>query len=100
MQKRRRIWRTAMLDHSTFGHGGCLGDVGDCEVSEHHRASLDFRSPHPLTSANKRVTVTTAVREIAKTSKEVTVTVVPVVTAVNELCDAENVFRCENIQFV
>ena len=32
-------------------------------------------------------------REIAKSSKTVTVTVVPVVTAVNELCDAENVFR-------
>jgi hypothetical protein len=46
------------------------------------------------------VTVTTAVREIAKSSRAVTVTVVPVVTAVSELCDAENVFRCENIQFV
>jgi hypothetical protein len=46
------------------------------------------------------VTVTAALREIAKGSKAVTVTIVPVVTAVNELCDAENVFRCENIQFV
>jgi hypothetical protein len=46
------------------------------------------------------VTVTTALREVAKSGKAVTVTVVPVVTAVNELCDSENVFRCENIQFV
>lgn len=46
------------------------------------------------------MTVTTALREIAKSNKAVTITVVPVVTAVNELCDAENVFRCENIQFV
>ncbi|PNE12715.1 MAG: hypothetical protein CR217_01410 [Beijerinckiaceae bacterium] len=46
------------------------------------------------------MTVTAALREIAKGSKAVTVTIVPVVTAVNELCDAENVFRCENIQFV
>ncbi len=83
-----------------FGHGGCLGDVGHCEVSEDNRESYDFRSPHPLTPAKKRVTVTTALREIAKRSKAVTVTVVPVVTAVNELCDAENIFRCENIQFV
>ena len=83
-----------------FGHGGCLGDVGHCEVSEDNRESYDFRSPHPLTLAKKRVTVTTALREIAKRSKAVTVTVVPVVTAVNELCDAENIFRCENIQFV
>jgi hypothetical protein len=42
----------------------------------------------------------TALREIVKSSKTATITVVPVVTAVNELCDAENVFRCENIQFV
>jgi hypothetical protein len=83
-----------------FGHGGCPGDVGHCEVSEHNREPYDFRSPHPLTPADKHVTVTTALREIAKSSKAVTITVVPVVTAVNELCDAENVFRCENIQFV
>lgn len=83
-----------------FGHGGCLGDIGHCELSEHKRESYDFRSPHPLTPAKKRVTVTTALREIAKSSKAVTVTVVPVVTATNELCDTENVFRCENIQFV
>jgi hypothetical protein len=43
-----------------FGHGGCLGDVGHCEVSQHNRESYDFRSPNPLTPAKKRVTVTTA----------------------------------------
>ncbi|HUI21523.1 MAG TPA: hypothetical protein VLZ74_10840 [Methylocella sp.] len=83
-----------------FGHGGCLGDVGHCEISEHNRESFDFRPPHPLTPAKKRVTVTTALREVAKDNAEVTVTVVPVVTAINELCDPEDVFRCENIQFV
>lgn len=64
-----------------FGHGGCLGDVGHCEVSQHNRESYDFRSPNPLTPAKKRVTVTTALREIAKSSKTATITVVPVVTA-------------------
>jgi hypothetical protein len=83
-----------------FGHGGCLGDVGHCEVSEDSREPYDFRPPHPLTLAKKRVTVTEALREIAKNSSVVTVTIVPVITAINELCDAENVFRCENIQFV
>jgi hypothetical protein len=83
-----------------FGHGGCLGDVGHCEVNEHKREAYDFRPPHPLTPAKKRVTVTTALREIAKSTTAVTITVVPVVTATNELCDSEDVFRCENIQFV
>ena len=57
-----------------FGHGGCLGDAGHCEVSEHNRKSYDFRSPHPLTPAKQRVTVTTTLREIAKSSKAVTIT--------------------------
>jgi tyrosinase len=83
-----------------FAHGGCLGDPGHCEVNEHNREAYDFRSPHPLTLASKRVTVTDTVRELARTHKEVTVTVVPVITAANELCDTENVFRCENMRFI
>jgi hypothetical protein len=84
--------------YHVFGHGGCLGDVGHCEVNE--RGPYDHRYPHPLVPADKRVIVTNALREIAKTAKSVTVTVVPVVTAANELCDAENVFRCEDLRFV
>ena len=83
-----------------FGHGGCLGDAGHCDVNEHHRQPYDFRPPHPLTPAKKRVTVTKTLREIAKNTTSVTVTVVPVVTAAHELCDTENVFRCENLHFV
>jgi hypothetical protein len=44
--------------------------------------------------------VTDTLRELAKSNKEVTITVVPVVSAANELCDTENVFRCENMRFV
>src|SRR5262245_51583695 len=83
-----------------FGHGGCLGDPGHCEVHEDMRDPYDRRYPHPLTPAKKRVTVTNTLREIAKTAKTVTVTVVPVVTAINELCDSENVFRCEDMKFI
>jgi tyrosinase len=83
-----------------FGHGGCLGDPGHCEVNEHKREAYDFRSPHPLTPASKRVTVTTALRAIADKASEVTITVVPVVKATNELCDNENVFRCTGMRLV
>jgi hypothetical protein len=83
-----------------FGHGGCLGDPGHCEVNEHQREAYDFRAPHPLTPAMKRVTVTDALREVAKTQKEVTVTVVPLVSAANEMCDTQNVFRCEGMKFL
>ena len=83
-----------------LGHGGCLGDPGHCDVDESKREAYDFRPPHPLTPATKRVTVTDALREIGKTSSEVTVTVVPIVTAANELCDTENVFRFGRMQFL
>jgi tyrosinase len=83
-----------------FGHGGCLGDPGHCEVNEHNRQAYDYRYPHPLTPARKRVNVTKALQEAARRGKTVTVTVVPVVTAANRLCDTVNVFRCENMQFV
>jgi hypothetical protein len=82
-----------------FGHGGCLGDPGHCDVHEDARDPYDMRFPHPLTPAKKHVTVTSTLREIAKTAKTVTVTVVPVVTAINELCDQEDVFRCEDMHF-
>ena len=83
-----------------FGHGGCLGDPGHCEVNEEGREAYDFRAPHPLTLASKRVTVTDTLRELARSHKEVVITVVPVISAANELCDTKNVFRCENMRFV
>ena len=83
-----------------FGHGGCLGDPGHCEVNEEGREAYDFRAPHPLTLASKRVTVTDTLRELARSHKEVVITVVPVISAANELCDTNNVFRCENMRFV
>jgi tyrosinase len=82
-----------------FGHGGCLGDPGHCEVRG-HRERYDFRPPHPLTPTRIRVTITKALQEIAKTAKEASVTIVPLITAANELCDTQNVFRCEGMRLV
>jgi len=83
-----------------FGHGGCLGDPGHCEVNEENREDYDFRAPHPLTPAKKKVTVTDTLREVAKANKTATITVVPIVTATNELCDDVDVFRFETMRFV
>lgn len=82
-----------------FGHGGCLGDEGHCEVKGKDQP-YDFRAPHPLTPAHKRVTVTAALVEACKRGEDVTVTVVPVVQTTNELVDDENVFHCESMHFL
>jgi len=83
-----------------FGHGGCFGDDGHCEVNDHKREQYDWRPPHPLTPAVKRIDVTNALREIARTTNEVTVTIVPVINTANELCNTTDVFHCEDMRFL
>ena len=61
-----------------FGHGGCYGDFGHCEVPAGARRPFDKRPPHPLKPVEKRLTVTEVLRKIAEKSGEITVTVVPV----------------------
>ena len=60
-----------------FGHGGCAGQPGHCDVPESRRAG-DVRPPHQLTPATRWITVTDAVRR-ALEAGELTVTLVPIV---------------------
>jgi len=62
-----------------FGHGGCYGEAGHCDVGE-TRAPDDLRLPHPLTPTTKIVTVTEALRFVlAQEPHELrTVTLVPI----------------------
>lgn len=62
-----------------FGHGGCYGDVGHCDVPA-TPAPDDLRPPHPLTPATKTVTITAALRHVVTTKSGglKTVTLVPV----------------------
>jgi hypothetical protein len=59
-----------------FGHGGCFGDAGHCEVPA-ERDPFDFRPPHQLVPASKTVVITDAFKRIiAPHDKTMTVTVV------------------------
>jgi hypothetical protein len=60
-----------------FGHGGCAGQPGHCDVPESRRPG-DVRPPHQLTPATRWITVTDAVRRTMDAG-EVTVTAVPIV---------------------
>jgi len=60
-----------------FGHGGCLGDPGHCDVEP--RRLYDPRPAHPLTPAKKVVIATKPVARAVKQGGEVTVTVVPII---------------------
>ena len=60
-----------------FGHGGCLGDAGHCDVTP--RRKYDPRPAHQLTPAKKVVIATDAVRRAVQAGDKVTITVVPIV---------------------
>ena len=81
-----------------FGHGGCLGDVGHCDLRP--RDPFDPRPGHPLTPARKVLIATEALRRILPTT-EVTVTVVPVIRSVGpKSADDENIIKLEAIRIV
>jgi hypothetical protein len=60
-----------------FGHGGCFGDVGHCDVPTEPRQRSDLRLPHPLTPDTKIVIITDGLKRLrAAGAESVTVTVV------------------------
>jgi tyrosinase len=63
--------------YHVFGHGGCLGDPGHCEVKP--RRPYDPRPDHPLTKARKVVIATDAVMAAIERNGSTTVSVVPIV---------------------
>jgi hypothetical protein len=59
-----------------FGHGGCFGDVGHCDVPVRDDP-FDLRPPHQLTPATRTVTVTEAIKRLLDSGEtETTVSVV------------------------
>jgi hypothetical protein len=66
-----------------FGHAGCFGDVGHCDVPSAPRDPYDLRPPHQLVPHTKILPVTEAVRR--GTGESVTVTIVPVVRDYGDL---------------
>ncbi len=62
-----------------FGHGGCFGDQGHCDVPTERRP-FDARPPHQLTPAKMWIKVTDALRQVAQHEERLTITVVHVVS--------------------
>ena len=78
-----------------FGHGGCYGDEGHCDVPTRTRPN-DLRRPHPLTPTEISLEITDALRDAIKKGSDLHVTVVPVVMASTDKCDLENVFNFQS----
>jgi tyrosinase len=61
---------------TVFGHAGCAGDVGHCDVPTGPADPFDLRPPHAMKRQTRTVIITEALRRIS--DPELTVTVVPV----------------------
>jgi hypothetical protein len=82
-----------------FGHGGCFGDEGHCEVRS--RRFYDPRPDHPLTATRKVVIATDAVRHAKQAEDEITVTVVPVILATTgKAGEPDDVVHYERVRIV
>ena len=60
-----------------FGHDGCVGDEGHCDVEDRYEDEFDLRPPHGLTPWTKTVEVTEAMSRF-EDQAEVHITVVAV----------------------
>lgn len=61
---------------TVFGHGGCFGAEGHCDVNDRHSDAFDRRPPHPLVPLTIAVSVTEAVRRLRDSS--VVISIVPI----------------------
>jgi hypothetical protein len=62
-----------------FGHGGCYGDMGHCDIPEASTDPTDLRGAHALAPLDTYVTITDQLRALLATGKPLeTLTLVPV----------------------
>nr|WP_221382005.1 hypothetical protein [Actinoplanes polyasparticus] len=62
-----------------FGHGGCFGDLGHCDVPELSLDPTDLRPPHQLTPLTTFLTVTEPLRRLLGAGAGLTtVTLLPI----------------------
>jgi hypothetical protein len=52
-----------------FGHGGCFGELGHCDVREAPKGVYDKRLSHPLTPQFKTLIVTEALKNLMRRSR-------------------------------
>ncbi len=82
-----------------FGHGGCFGDVGHCDIVA-ERDSFDPRPAHPLLPIKKIVVATTVIKNAVAQGADISVTVVPIVKSWTEKSDREHVLKFDHVNLV
>ena len=83
-----------------FGHGGCFGQSGHCEVPEQPRQLFDLRPPHQLTPTKMWITVTEPLRRVSEAPGTLIVKVVPVRRRGRSILPAEELLDIKTVSIV
>jgi tyrosinase len=85
-----------------FGHGGCFGDRGHCDVPDAPLHEFDRRPVHQLLPQRKTVTITEPLKTLlaGKRAGSVTVTVVPIVHSTVGDLETEDVLEFDRLALV
>ncbi len=87
-----------------FGHGGCYGDMGHCDVPTERRGLYDLRLTHPLTPQTKIITVTEALDYVLReeAGELTSVTLVPISKdpLIEDQGLTESLFRFDTVELL
>jgi hypothetical protein len=79
-----------------FGHNGCFGDEGHCEIPP--RRAYDSRSKSDVTPCYKSLDATKVIKKLIESKDEIVVTIVPLVVKGGRMGDAKDVIHIDRIR--
>jgi len=79
-----------------FGHGGCYGDIGHCDLMP--RRPYDSRPRHALTPAVVSINATNAIKKALKETDTITITIVPIIAVGGRMSHIKDVIHLERIR--
>lgn len=82
-----------------FGHGGCVGDEGHCDVPSEEKDTFDSRALHPLTPQTKTIDVSAALKRIHADGDHLQVTVLALVPGA-EAAELRDVLHFSSMRLV
>ena len=82
--------------YDIFGHDGCWGDEGHCDVLPDR--PYDSRIHSHTDPVYKSIRATKAIKKCVKSKTNITITIVPRILGGQRMSDAKDVVKCERVR--
>jgi len=85
-----------------FGHGGCFGSEGHCEIPTQRRRLHDYRPSHHLRPQYKRVIITESLRKLGRSTNKFNITIIAVSfgTGNNQQSEIQNLIKFDKFGII